>query len=498
MKTSFRFCVIAFAAITVLLTAGCNINVTTGSSGQKTPVAGDFTVSNLTQAADNIIAVTVAPKSGKSGGAVTVYYNGSTSLPTAAGAYTVTFDVAEVDGWKAANGLAGGKLAIIPPGQTPVDSLEEAAAYLSEAEGGESEENAVYFLVNIDLNSTAGGASGWQQLLDAIEDADKFITLDLSLCEMNGTVFNPDSSLSTGKDKIVSITLPAAAKSIASGTFNGGTSISTFNSFDNLKTVSGAYVAYIGSGAFEGCSSLIEVNFPLAVSIGTNAFRDSGLIEANFPLAKSVDAQAFWNCSLTKADFSLAESIGSYAFADCGNLTEVNIPLAESIGWNAFNRCNGLIEVDFPLVASIGSYAFADCGNLTEANFPLAESIGTGAFYYCSSLTDVSFPLAESIGDYAFQNCSSLTEADFPLAESIGGYVFYNCSSLNKADFPLAKSIGSNAFLYCSSLSSITIAANCDIDSNAQIRGNFSDYYDSQSKAAGTYTYDGSSWEGPF
>jgi len=67
MKTKLWLCVvIAFAAITVFLIAGCNINVTTGSSGPKTPVAGDFTVSNLTQYANNVTAVTVVPKSGKS------------------------------------------------------------------------------------------------------------------------------------------------------------------------------------------------------------------------------------------------------------------------------------------------------------------------------------------------------------------------------------------------------------------------------------------------
>ena len=300
-------------------------------------------MSNLTQYANSVTAVTVVPKSGKSGGAVTVYYNGSTSLPSAAGAYTVTFDVAEVDGWKAATGLAGGKLAIILPGQTLVDNLDEATAYLSAADGGESEENAVYFLVNIDLNSTAGGASGWQQLLDAIADADKFITLDLSLCAMTGTEFDPVSSFSTGKDKVISLTLPVVAKSIT-----GENNDSTFKNFDSLKTASGAYVTTIGTLAFYKCSTLTEAYFPLA------------------------------------------ESIGGGAFWDCSSLTEANFPLAESIGRYTFIGCSSLIEASFPLVESIDYYAFDNCSSLIEANFPLAESIDDGAFRVCSSLTEAS------------------------------------------------------------------------------------------------------------
>ena len=431
MKTKLWLCgVIAFAAITVFLITGCNINVTTGSSGPKTPVAGDFTVSNLNQTADNITAVTVEPKSGKSGGTVTVYYDGSEILPTAEGEYAVTFDVAVATGWNAAVGLHGGTLTISPPGQTLADILEEIAAFLSEADGGESAEDSVYLLVNIALDGAAGGASGWQQLLDAIEDADKFIELDLSLCEMNGTVFDPVSSLSTGKDKIISIALPVAAKSITSGGYDDP----TFKNFDSLTTVSGAYVTSIDRYAFHGCSNLTVANFPLAESIYENTFRD----------------------------------------------------------------CSSLAEAYFPLIKSIYSSTFQDCSSLTEVSFPLVERIYNGAFYNCSNLTEVNFPLAESIGTQAFVMCSSLTEAYFPLAKSIDESTFWGCSSLTEVSIPLAESIGSNAFIYCNSITSITIAADCDIDSNAQIRGNFSDYYESQSKAAGTYTYNGSNWEGPF
>jgi len=114
MKTKFKLCgVIAFLAITVFLIAGCGNGTTeSGTDAPKTPVAGDFDVGNLSQAVGSVTEVTVTPKTGKSGGAVTVYYDGATTLPTAAGTYAVTFDVAEAEGWNAAEGLDGGNLVI--------------------------------------------------------------------------------------------------------------------------------------------------------------------------------------------------------------------------------------------------------------------------------------------------------------------------------------------------------------------------------------------------
>jgi len=69
----------------------------------------------MTQIAGNVAEVLISPKPDKSSGTITIYYNGSTTLPTAIGTYTVTFDVAKASGWKAATGLAGGSLIIDNP-----------------------------------------------------------------------------------------------------------------------------------------------------------------------------------------------------------------------------------------------------------------------------------------------------------------------------------------------------------------------------------------------
>ena len=85
-----------------------------------TPVADDFDVSGLSQVYNGSPrAVNITPKAGKSGGAITVLYNGSAAAPTEVGNYTVTFNVAEFGNFNAANGLSAGTLEITLVKVTP-------------------------------------------------------------------------------------------------------------------------------------------------------------------------------------------------------------------------------------------------------------------------------------------------------------------------------------------------------------------------------------------
>jgi len=78
----------------------------------QTPVATDYFIQNTFQYENSVTAVTITPLAGKSTGAVTIFYNGSTTLPAMVGTYTITFNVAAASGWNAASGLAGGTLTI--------------------------------------------------------------------------------------------------------------------------------------------------------------------------------------------------------------------------------------------------------------------------------------------------------------------------------------------------------------------------------------------------
>jgi len=111
--TVLQMSVLLLAAAFVMVVGACTPESSDSGEGDpNVPVAGDFDVGNLTQEADAIKAVTITPKSGKSNGAITIYYNGNTALPTAAGSYSVTFDVAADGDWKAATKLYAGLLTI--------------------------------------------------------------------------------------------------------------------------------------------------------------------------------------------------------------------------------------------------------------------------------------------------------------------------------------------------------------------------------------------------
>ena len=93
------------------LSAG-TLEIAKQTDNPETPTADDFEIGNLSQTAGSVTAVTITPKAGKSGGAITIFYNGSTTLPTAVGSYPVTFDVAAATGWNAKTGLSAGTLVI--------------------------------------------------------------------------------------------------------------------------------------------------------------------------------------------------------------------------------------------------------------------------------------------------------------------------------------------------------------------------------------------------
>jgi len=112
----------AIAAIFGFMMSGCEQTDDIIQSVQNaTPAASDFTITGLTATADGSPkSVSVKPKTGKSQGAITVYYEGTngsvysrnTAPPSAAGKYAVTFDVAEAEGFNAANSLKAGTLTI--------------------------------------------------------------------------------------------------------------------------------------------------------------------------------------------------------------------------------------------------------------------------------------------------------------------------------------------------------------------------------------------------
>ena len=237
---------------------------------------------------------------------------------------------------------------------TPVKitSIEALAAYLAADTG-----SPIPVALEMELSET-----NWNAILSAINTANKFVSLDLSACtkstastggglRSNGD-FDPLTSTTTGKAKIVNLTLPT----LATGIVEGASSNPTFKNFTALKIVSGAGVTSIGDCAFSGCTALTSASFPAATSIG---------------------GYAFSNCTtLTSVSFPAATAIGRGAFLNCTTLTSVSFPAATAIGYHAFSGCTVLSSASFPAVTSIGGDAFSVSASSVSNFYSLTITLG--------------------------------------------------------------------------------------------------------------------------
>ena len=165
------------------------------------------------------------------------------------------------------------------------------------------------------------------------------------------------SSVFSGCDKLVSITVPENITDLGTCAFYGCSSL------ESLDLPSG--ITTIGNLTFNNCSSLVSVDIPSNVT--------------------SVDQYAFYRCSsLTAVELpSRVSSIGQYAFSGCSSLNYIGLPSQlKTLDRNAFSGCSSLTEVVIPEgVTSIPQYCFENCSSLTSVTVPASvKSVGDYAF----------------------------------------------------------------------------------------------------------------------
>jgi hypothetical protein len=342
------------------------------------------------------------------------------------------------------------------PGLGPVtlpalDSVAAVAMWIAAdtAHGGTATNPVNLPPVNLNL------ASDWTNLLGVIQTAGKFVKLDLSECTMSGMEFDPDYTISTGKNRIVSLTLPDAATSVKAGT---SYSDRTFQHFTSLTSVTGDYLISVGDYAFYD-TALTSVSLPAVVTLGDFAFyRCTALTMVNLPVITSIGQFTFSQCdALTTVNFPVSlTSIGGAAFVSCPVLTTVEFPGLISLGGNAFNQCSALVSISLPAsLTSIGWNPFEDCINLTNITVDTANpnyKAENGMLLSKDGTTLISWPAASgavtlgtpltTVGEYAFGGCTGLITVSLPNAASIGGwYAFRDCTALTSVNLPEVTSI---------------------------------------------------------
>jgi hypothetical protein len=462
--TGFAIAVIALIGLPL---AGCGNGTT--SAVQNTPVAADYTISGLSQVFDNEPKpVTITAKPGKSGGTVTVYYEGtdgtaypkSAAAPSAIGKYAVTFDVAAAAGWEAAAGLSAGTLEINESDISGFTTVTAFGTWLS-AQPANTADTAYTVRLNVDditnLSTTLYNA------------ADKYVCLDLS----GSTFTSIEDHAFLNCTSLTGVTIPDSVTSIGDYAFRGCINLESVIIPDSVTSIGnyafhnctilnsltiGNSVTSIGGSAFIGCTSLTSVTIPDSVT--------------------SIEGWAFYECtSLASVTIpNSVTSIGEYAFYGCTSLTSVTIPdSVTSIEDRVFWDCTSLTSVTIPnSVTSIGSWAFATCTSLTSITIPNSVTIiGSNAFGGCTSLPAINVDSGNSAytaENGILYNKAKITLIQYPAGKtdsiftmpdsvtSIGEWAFDSCTSLTSVTIPNSvTSIVAGAFYYCYGLTAINV-----------------------------------------
>jgi uncharacterized repeat protein (TIGR02543 family) len=142
------------------------------------PVAGDYNIDNLEQTYGNVTDVSITPKTGKSDGAITIYYESSggttytksETVPTAAGTYTVTFDVAQTSGWHAVTDLSAGTLTITKATGEDLNITSYNNVY-----DGKSHSIEVTNTITVDtVNYSTNGGENWSTTNPTFTDSGEY------------------------------------------------------------------------------------------------------------------------------------------------------------------------------------------------------------------------------------------------------------------------------------------------------------------------------------
>jgi hypothetical protein len=332
----------------------------------QTPFVFDYTISNMNQTEGNVTAVIITAKEGKSPGAIrSIQYNGSTTVPQAAGYYAVAFDVAPATGWNSASGLMAGTLTVTPQGggtppviggggQTPDGFIytETASAVTIIGYVGTSKDVTIPAQINGKPVTTIGDSALFQKQLTGVTIPNSVTTIG-------------DGAFAT--NQLSSVSIPDSVTTIGDGAF-------TANLLTNVTIPNS--VTYLSGFTY---NQLTSVTIPNSVTtIGDYAFAFNQLTSIPIPNNVIVIGEgAFYSNQLTSVTIgNKVTTVKNGAFAENQLSSVIFPPSVKTIEYNVFrhnlsNVNNNLISVTIGADVTLGSYGWAYGVNTFLPAFPL-------------------------------------------------------------------------------------------------------------------------------
>jgi hypothetical protein len=483
-----------------------------------TPTAADYTIYGTgTFTYDSYQkTVFITPKEGKSPGTRTIYYEGigsttytkSTTAPSAAGTYAVTFDVAASGDSEAVNGLSAGTLTIekITPIAADFTISGTYPTYYDYASGGYA---ATYDgdpkTVTVTPKTGKSDGSITVKYNDNEAEPENAGTYTVTFDIAATANFNAVSGFPVGTLTIKKAT-PTSYDFTISGTgtftYNGNARAATITPQEGKSngTITIYYegtgsTTYIKSTTAPLMTGTYRVTFDIEEEANFNAVSLYGSIRIN-PFtniddldtylqgkpANTSDTPIYLPVNMTNFDAigSVVVSNDKFVYLDLSEvivanfslkfsnnsvrnyLTGITIPNNVTEINDAFKQYTKLTSVTMNRVRLMGDSAFEGCTNLTSVTMSNNVTyIGNSAFKGCTSLTSIIFEagLGATIGSSAFEGCTSLTSITIPNYVTTLGYdAFKDCTSLVSATIGHGvPSIGYGTFQGCTNLESVTI-----------------------------------------
>lgn len=251
------------------------------------------------------------------------------------------------------------------------------------------------------------------------------------------------------------------------------------------KIVVSNNITKIGSGAFNGCLSLKEVDLPF-IGETIDAVNEKKLFgyvfgETSNDTEKetSVSMQVNSSSGASSKTYCIPNTLEKVVIAENGMeklpecsfygismVKEIVLPnTIKTVCKFAFHGCSSLTTIKMDAVVDIYEHAFADCSKLHDFDMANLENIGDDAFEGCTSLYSSSLGLADvasctftlggkikSVGEGAFTGCTGFVKLVVSSNVTFGANAFNGCTGLRYVEATGTVVAGTNMFKGCTAL----------------------------------------------